>query len=258
VFDCLSPYRTHDFNEKAQQSKGEMKMTKKNEAEMPEKEQGEAAQIPPSLAPKSMDELSASEKLPEVQENAIAAVQSEKGEKIEVAKKDGFDPEIHATNDDGTPKKTKSGNFAKKRGRKSTLNTGEKSSKEQEKEEAQEKEKQANLEAAVMTSTILEQMQMQFISEDFAYSDVERRGNIEAWEATFAHYGGVKMHPAVQLAASHATIIATRARKPTVQDKFAHLKTWFKTRFKRKNKNALPDNRTDAERKDNIREKESA
>jgi hypothetical protein len=205
----------------------------------------------------SMDELSATEALPEVQEHSIAAVQAELGEKISKEKENGFDPEIHATNPDGSPKKTASGNFAKKRGRKSTLKTGAKSKKQIEQEEAEEKERQANREAAVMTSTILEQMQMQFISPDFEYSKIERDANIDAWDATFAHYGGVKMHPAVQLAASHATIIATRARKPTVQDKISHVKTWFKNKFKRKSKNALPDNRKDVERKDNVREEKS-
>lgn len=206
---------------------------------------------------KSMDDLSAGEKLPDVQEHSIAAMAAEKGEKIEKAKEAGFNPEIHATNEDGTPKKTQSGNFAKKRGRKSYLNTGQKSNKQEEEDLKAAKMKAENAQSAAVISAILEQAQMKFISEDFKYTDQERAANKAVWEATFEYYGGVNIPPPVALAVDHMTIILTRAQKPAVQDKFAHLKTWFKNKFKRKKKNALPDNRPDSERKDNVREEKS-
>ena len=234
-------------------------MARKKRIKEAVKDVEEQTPLSPTLAPKSMDGLTSSELLPEVQEHSIAAVQSEKSEKIESAKADGFNPEIHATNDDGTPKKTATGNFAKKRGRKSTLNTGEKSAKQIEQEEQAEKAAHENRASAVVISGILEQAQMKMISMDFEYSETERAANQAVWEATLAHYGGVNIPPPVALAVDHMTIILTRAQKPAVKDKFGHIKLWFKNKFKRKKyKDALSDNRTDTERENNVREEKSA
>ena len=235
-------------------------MTRKKKNPAIEKEPGVGDQTPLSPAPSTMDELSASEELPEVQQHSIDAIAAEKGEKLEAAKRDGFDPDIHATNDDGSPKKTQAGNFAKKRGRKSTLNTGEKSAKAIEKEEAAEKAaekaKAENRQSAVVISGILEQAQMKYISEEFRYKDNERAANQAVWEATLEYYGGVNIPPPVALALDHMTIILSRAQRPQVQDKFAHVKTWFKNKFKGK-KDALSHNRPDTERENNVREEES-
>lgn len=68
--------------------------------------------------------------MPEVQQHAIDQhneAQAELQEKQNVTDKAGntFNPDIHATNEDGSPRLTESGNFAKKRGRKSgSTNSG--------------------------------------------------------------------------------------------------------------------------------------
>jgi len=235
-------------------------MARKKRIKEAVKDVEEQTPLSPTLAPKSMDELTSSELLPEVQEHSIAAVQSEKSEKIESAKADGFNPEIHATNDDGTPKKTATGNFAKKRGRKSTLNTGEKSDKQAKEEEAAEKAAFENKQSAIVISGILEQAQIKMISNAFAYSSRERAANQAVWEATLEYYGGVNIPPPVALMVDHMTIILTRAQEPAVKDKMSHFKLWFKNKFKKrkKYKDALSDNRTDTEREDNVREEKSA
>ena len=202
----------------------------------------------------NMDSLSSKEELPAVQEHAIAAVQAE----IE-ASENGFDPDIHATDKDGKPKKTASGDFAKKRGRKSTVNTGEKSKKQIEKEQADEKARAENKQSAVVISGILEQAQIKLISEDFKYSDIEREANRAVWEATIEYYGGLDIPPPIALMIDHMTIILVRAQKESVKDKFTLARTWFKTKFKRKSKkNALSDTRTDAKRENDVREEEGS
>ena len=114
----------------------------------------------------SMDELTSDEALPQVQEHTIAAVQADTAAKNDESTPKGFDPEFHATDDDGKPKKNLDGSLAKKRGRKSVLNTGEKSTKQIEKEIQDEKTKAENKQSAIVISGILEQAQIKMISED--------------------------------------------------------------------------------------------
>lgn len=234
-------------------------MAPKNKEQEKEIEAGAETPLSPAPSPAkmTMDDLSADEALPQVQENAIAAVKQDTEQKIQKEKANGFDPNIHATNDDGTPKKTASGNFAKKRGRKSTLNTGQKSAKQIEQEEQELKAKEENKQSAAVISAILEQAQMKFISEEFEYSDRERAANQAVWEATLEYYGGVNIPPPVALAMDHMTIILSRAQKPKVKDKFGHLKLWFKQKFTRKPKYALSNSGQDSERKDDLRKEES-
>jgi len=222
-----------------------------------EKEKETDAELHPSPALNSMDSLTANEELPEVKENAIAAVQSKNEKDVNTAKENGFDPNIHATNKDGSPKLTASGNFAKKRGRKSVLNTGQKSDKEQKAEAEAEKQKQENLHAAQMTSLLLETAQCKFISDDFRYSDIERQTNIDLWDKTYEYYGGVAIPPPLALAVDHMAIILVRANKPTTKDKITIFKTWLKTKFSRKKKDgSLSDNREDSIGKNDLRKEE--
>lgn len=242
------------MSRKRNKSKSEVKEVEKAVEEQP--------RPTPSPSVNSMDELSASEELPEIQENAIAAVQAQKESKINQAKENGFDPELHASNADGSPKVTAAGNFAKKRGRKSTLNTGAKSAKQEQADIEAEKIKLDNAKSAVQISVILETLQMKMISEEFKYSELERETNIEAWRDTFDYYGHIYLPPPLALAMDHMTIIAARAQKTQTKHKISLFKTWFKSKFsfkkKKGEKDALSDNRKNSKRKDDIREEKGA
>ena len=222
------------------------------------KEELPAAETPLEPTIQSMDQLTSSEALPEVQEHSIAAVQADNAQKIEAAQGDGFDKNVHASNTDGSPKLTAAGNFAKKRGRKSVLNTGQKTAKQEQAENEAIKAEAENKQSAAVISAILEQLQMKMISEEFAYSELERVTNQAAWEMTLEYYGGLNVPPPLQLIMDHMTIILSRAQKPLTKDKLGHVKLWFKNKFKRKKKNALSDNRKDTKRENDVREEESA
>lgn len=233
-------------------------MSKKNEEIEQVQEVEAAAAETTTLKPQSMDDLTGGEVLPEVQEHSINAVQADAMAKTEAAKGEGFDPEIHAKNTDGSPKKTAAGNFAKKRGRKSVLNTGGKTAKQEKIEIEEEKAALENHQSAKVVSMILEQAQMKMISGEFEYSDKERAANQAVWEATFEYYGNVNIPPPIALAVDHLTIILSRTQKPETKDKLSHVKLWFKNKFKRNKKHALPDSGKNSKREDNIRKEESA
>lgn len=203
--------------------------------------------------------------MPSVKQNAIDAVQNQKAETLETAIKiDGFDPHIHATDADGNPQYTKSGNLKKKRGRKkasgsrpqsnSSLNLGI----EPEKEIPKESE---SMGTAVTVSGLLEVAQIKMISEEFKYNEIEREVNIKAWCETFDHYGGVDLSPPQKLAMSHAQIILARAlsggEKSETRAKFKMAGIWLKQKvsklsIKRKNKDgALSDSGENSKRKNN-------
>lgn len=219
-----------------------------------------------SNKPVSMDDLTAGEAMPEVRENAIEAVQSQKQIEMAAAKADGFDPDIHMTDGQGQPIKTKGGAYrkkpgVKKSGSKSVVNTGQKSAKEIQAQMEAEKTEAENLQSAVVVSGILENLQMKLISEEFKYDDLERRTNVENWKATFEHYGGVNISPPVALAMDHATIILKRSQMKETSSRFALAKTWLKNKFsfiKRKRENALSDSGQNVERKNDVRKEESA
>lgn len=176
------------------------------------------------------------DELPTVNENAINAVASEKEEKIEQAVKvDGFDPEIHATDESGNPQYTASGNLKKKRGRKkgqtqSTLNLDDK--------KEQEKVNLGSRETAITISGLLEITQCKLISNEFEYNEIERHMNIEAWTKTLDYYGGVSLTPPQELALSHMQIILTRAmseKNKETKAKFGLVKAWFNHKFSKMN-----------------------
>lgn len=195
---------------------------------------------------KTLDDLATGE-LPEVKQNAIDAIHDvaqEKAKEENNSKPDGFDPEIHATGDDGKPQYTKTGKLKKKRGRKkgasnSTLNLG---NPEKEKEEFEQR--LSSLETATTISGMLEMAQYKMISNEFIYSEMERTANIQAWANTLDYYGGVNLTPPQTLALSHMQIILTRAmsEKSKTRAKFGLGMAWFKNKFanlrsKGKNKN---------------------
>jgi len=206
----------------------------------------------------SMDSLTQNEELPDVQPHAIDAIKSAKNDQVEQAKKElGFDPEIHATNSDGTPKLTKAGKPQKKRGRKSgsVLNAKKKA------ETAQpEITEISSMEAGVVVSGLLEQMSVKLISDEWAYNDVERAGNVTAWAQTFDSFGGVKLSPVQMLMMSHAQIILTRIPQPKTKTKIGLIKAWWKHKKSkwRNKKNAHTDNRKDAIGENDVREEEGA
>jgi len=195
----------------------------------------------------SMDSLTAGEVLPEVNQAAVDAVRASEAEEAAAAKKLA-ESAPYGLKKDGTP--------AKKRGKQKQ---GEKPTHAPLNLSGVAPVERKSLPAAITVSALLEQMQVALISPEFKYSDMEKQGNIEAWEKTFDHYGGVKIHPAMELAMSHASIIATRAASgQETKTKFAHIKVWLSSKFKRKDKkDALSSDRPDAERKDDIRREEN-
>lgn len=120
--------------------------------------------------------------------------------------------------------------------------------------------------AAQVTSGVLEQLQVNMISNDFKYTEAERIQNIDAWRKTFDHYGGVELSPPMELALSHASIMLVRAQKPGFITKREMLRIWLKEKvssfwknFKKKKgkENAQHDRRENNERENNVGEKES-
>ncbi len=209
----------------------------------------------------ALDDIAGGE-MPEVKENAIAAVQDQKQVEIESAVKEGFDPEIHVTNADGTPALNKNGSFKKKRGRKKGSTVKSKSQLNLSVNEPQiEEPVMGSLEAAITISGLLEAAQVKMISDEFIYEELERQGNIEAWKRTLDHYGGLNLTPPQTLVLSHLQIIVSRAMSPDnkkTKEKFALFGTWFKSKisnikFRKKDKKdgARSDNRKDTKRENN-------
>lgn len=195
----------------------------------------------------SMDSLTAGESLPEVNQAAVDAVKASEAEEAAAAKKLA-ESAPYGLKKDGTP--------AKKRGKQKQTATPSHTPLNLSGVAPVERK---SLPAAITVSALLEQMQVAMISPEFKYTELEQKGNIEAWEKTFDHYGGVKIHPAVELAMSHASIIATRASQgKETQTKLAHFKVWLSSKFKRKDKkDALSSDRKDSERENDIRGKEN-
>lgn len=198
-----------------------------------------------------MDDLTENEALPEKNEAAVDAVRAAESEEAAKAQAEAQNPAPYGY--------TKAGKPAKKRGRKGgesvagapkPLNLGGASQ--------QMPNERPSLPAAITISTMIEQTQVALISKDFVYTDMEREGNIIAWEKTCDHYGGIKIHPVAELAMSHIAIISARAAASSeTQTKLALFSAWVKTKFKRKGKkDARASSGADAERQDDIRGKE--
>jgi hypothetical protein len=166
----------------------------------------------------TVEELIAEETFPEVQPHAIEAY----NEKKEAEEKT-------AVSEDKEVKLKKDGTPAKKRGRKPKSEINDPRASKNKEEPAQLADIIDSTNAARTVSGILEGMQITLISEEFTYNDHERNQNVEAWKAAMDHYGGVKMHPIAELAASHASIILARATKPKseTQTKFGMIKGYF-------------------------------
>ena len=182
----------------------------------------------------SIDELVTGD-MPEVKQNAIDAVTAQKQGDIDKASRDeGFDPSIHVVDGDGKPKRNKNGTLKKKRGRKkgatnSTLNF----EKEKEQDEPDENLVES-LTAATTISGLLEMTQVNLISEEFRYNDIERFENIDAWCKTLDYYGGLHLTPPQILVLSHMSIISSRAmsqKNVKTKEKFAYFKTFLKMKF---------------------------
>lgn len=197
----------------------------------------------------TMAELTEDESLPEVNQAAVDAIRKEQEDAEKLAQAEANNPAPHGLRADGKP--------AKKRGRKPKTATAQNYSPLNMAPQNAEQPRQS-LAAAITTSSILENMQVTLISHDFKYTEEERAFNIHAWEKTYDHYGGVKIHPAVELAMSHMSIIATRATASSdTKTKFALLSAWLKSKFKRKKKeDARAGSREDVIGQDNVRGKE--
>lgn len=203
-------------------------------------------QANPETGGMTMDALTQDEMFPVPDEEAIRAISAQ--ENVKPQTMPGFDPEIHASKADGTPSLTKNGNFRKKT--KSKFVKPEEKRAEVAKQAAMEI---SSKEAAIVCSGLIEQISVKLISDEFAYSDLERGSNVQAWEHCFDHYGGVNLTPPAALALNHAAIVLTRLGQPKTMGKFKQIGGWMKNKFKRKPKNgALLNRGNDGKRQDNV------
>lgn len=152
----------------------------------------------------SMDELTAGEELPEVKENAIEAVkQSEEANEAgdaTVGEGDGAEkkkPETRGRKKGGKNKKKDQPFYA---GDASAPHVT-----------AAQAESISSRQAAIAISGLIEVAGAKLISDEWNYTPMERELNVNAWEKTFDHYGGVNLTPPMELALSHAQIIVSRA-----------------------------------------------
>lgn len=195
----------------------------------------------------TMDLLTEKEAFPEVNENAINAV-NEKNQEIEAEN-------LEIENDvklkkDGTP--------AKKRGRKKAdfVNPREKA-------QIETPIETSSIYAATVTSDLLEQVSVVLISKDFKLNELEKSTNIKAWSDTFDYYGGVNLSPPAALALNHAAIILSRVQSSSeTKTKFQMAKIWLKSKvskiFKKGNKDALYNSGQDNERENDLGNQESS
>lgn len=219
-------------------------------------------------APVSMDDLTDSEVFPEPQPHAIEAIKKEREKEAMPGAasgapspgKDVFNPEFHATDKDGNPIKNKDGSYRFKNGRKkgfspqkSVLNAPQPTPVVD----------MQSRHAANVVSGLFEQTTIKLIGEEWRLSDDERRSNVQAWEDTFNHYGGVKLSPPQALMLNQGAIILTRVAMPKTKSKLSLGYAWLRTKMTRNktpkkddDKNALSDNRKDAIGKNDIREEE--
>lgn len=194
----------------------------------------------------SMDDLTAGEQLPEVQENAIEAVQAA------IAEQQGelnTDDAPYGRKADGTPKK--------KRGRKAGQQTDNSTTSPQSKNTSQngsfnfgnenQKEsspaidavigelKKDSTKAAAFASGLIEGFTIATISKAWKLEKAERERNIIAWRDAFDHYGGVELSPPLALVTDHLMIIQTRALADSdTKSRIGLGWAWLKTKFKRK------------------------
>lgn len=182
--------------------------------------------------PTSIDKLTEAESLPEANDSSIAAITEAK---IEEAK------EAAAQEAAKPVKYNKDGSVAKQRGRKKGETSPPKNASTL---GGPAQPLQTSLAAAATISGLLEHAQVALISDEFIYSDMERALNIGAWEKTLDHYGGMKIHPAAELAMNHFAIIASRSQKEKTKTKLAHAKVWLSSltsKWKKKKEDKKPE-----------------
>ncbi len=207
----------------------------------------------------TMDDLTATEVFPEVQENAIAAVTQAKTEQVAEQIRDDVPT-------DAPVKFNKDGSIRKKGGRKKggTNKTAGDFYKGEEKKPVDPLApvKVSSLAAATTMSGVIERASVILISDEWTLNEAERAGNIKAWENTFDYYGGLNLSPPLALTLSHMEIIAHRSLNPNnkvTRAKLPLIGAWFKTKFAilRRKKNAQPDRRPDVVREVNVGKEES-
>ncbi len=205
------------------------------------------SEIPVENSTTDMDALTATETLPEVNENAMAAVQ-EQAQETAQAERQVAPAEPVTYNKDGSIRKKRAP--YKKRGS-SEMNVPKK-------DDLSGTPEITSRAAAETMSGIIELASVKVISEEWGMTEKERASNINAWEKTFDHYGGVNMPPPLALAANYMGIIVSRGMSgKETQSKFSLFKAWIATKIFRKKKDARIDSGKNAERKDNIRDEKS-
>jgi len=201
----------------------------------------------------TMDTLTSGEHFPDVKENAIQAVQASQKEKANEA----------AQIAPGTKLK-KNGEPAKPRGRKPGQKNGTPAPQVNQPfyNPNNVEQVQNSMPEAIMISGLLEQMSMKLISDEWKLTETEKASNISAWCNMLDYYGGLHLTPPQNLVINQMSIIMSRMAQKETRTKLALFKAWFadkmaKKKWGFKKKNAHSDNRTDAERENDIRKEES-
>lgn len=157
-----------------------------------------------------------------------------------------FDPGKHATEDDGSPKYKKNGEFAKKRGRKSGEKSQPESSGDSENRDAELKFSAQIIVGSIdsVTNTLLA----------IAASEPEKETLIQGWVAYLKTKDLEEIPPGYMLALTYLAIYGTKLREEEPQKRVSRFRYWIGEKYKglqrffnrkRKVKKAQPESGTE-------------
>lgn len=188
----------------------------------------------------SISELAAEhlETMPGINENAIEP-DHETAESETIMDSIGtvFDPDNHASNADGTPKTTKTGRFAKKRGRKpGVTNTTPKVSTLGETSKPRENPNNSMALGRATAETIFALGQMVGGDEwrpiyDEKHGIDERGQMVSAWAAYYDATGKTDLPPWLGVSVAMISYAGPRFRMPKTQTRFQRAWYWFKGKY---------------------------
>lgn len=152
---------------------------------------------------------------------------------------DGFDPAIHATNPDGTPKATAKGGWAKKRGRKpgtaATASTTPAPAQAGNSPTVSDGPKIDNrIAAKMLAGCSVAGLTMVFGPEWDTDDKNEQKALVDSIEAYLEATGGMDASPAVGLLFSYGAYAMPRLTMPETQSRLKRFASWLGGMFKRK------------------------